>query len=147
MKRLTDANVFSGLTTPCRLAIWPTSRSPPFVYATTDGVVRAPGATAEVIMSTSSCTGSAHMREQIRLAVSWNLTMSAGLRALPSTFVTMVGLPPSMAATAELVVPRSMPTTCKTQAPQSCQGSLECCKDRADDVSAPQSGLLWQTYY
>ena len=29
----------------------------------------------------------------------------------PSALVTMVGLPPSMAATAELVVPRSMPTT------------------------------------
>ena len=30
----------------------------------------------------------------------------------PSALVMMVGLPPSMAATAELVVPRSMPTTC-----------------------------------
>jgi hypothetical protein len=30
----------------------------------------------------------------------------------PSAFVMIVGLPPSIAATAELVVPRSMPTTC-----------------------------------
>jgi hypothetical protein len=30
----------------------------------------------------------------------------------PSALVMIVGLPPSMAATAELVVPRSMPTTC-----------------------------------
>ena len=38
---------------------------------------------------------------------------SSGVREeAPSTLVTMVGLPPSMAATAELVVPRSMPTTC-----------------------------------
>lgn len=50
----------------------PTRRSPAFVNATTDGVVRA-----------------------------------------PSLFVMMVGLPPSIAATAEFVVPRSIPTTCK----------------------------------
>lgn len=31
----------------------------------------------------------------------------------PSALVMIVGLPPSMAATAELVVPRSMPTTCR----------------------------------
>lgn len=30
----------------------------------------------------------------------------------PSEFVMIVGLPPSIAATAELVVPKSMPTTC-----------------------------------
>jgi hypothetical protein len=51
---------------------WPTRRSPVFVKATTDGVVRP-----------------------------------------PSALVMIVGLPPSIAATAELVVPRSMPTTCK----------------------------------
>src|ERR1700736_2892343 len=34
--------VFSGLVTLCRLATWPTSRSPPFVKPTTDGVVRPP---------------------------------------------------------------------------------------------------------
>jgi len=52
----------------------PTSLSPAFVKATTEGVVRA-----------------------------------------PSALVTIVGFPPSMAATAELVVPRSTPTTCKRQ--------------------------------
>ena len=52
----------------------PTRRSPAFVNATTDGVVRA-----------------------------------------PSLFVMMVGLPPSIAATAEFVVPRSIPTTCKRE--------------------------------
>lgn len=31
----------------------------------------------------------------------------------PSALVTIVGLPPSMAATAEFVVPRSIPTTCE----------------------------------
>src|SRR5882724_9669612 len=42
MNRLIDETVFSGLVTACRLATWPTSRSPSFVNATTDGVVRAP---------------------------------------------------------------------------------------------------------
>ena len=34
--------MFSGFVTPCRLATCPTSRSPDFVTATTDGVVRPP---------------------------------------------------------------------------------------------------------
>ena len=36
-----------------------------------------------------------------------------GVVRAPSALGTMTGLPPSMAATAELVVPRSMPTTCE----------------------------------
>src|SRR6185437_12923273 len=60
--------VFSGFVTAWRLATWPTSRSPFFVNATTDGVVRPP---------------------------SW-----LGIT---------VGWPPSMTATTEFVVPRSMP--------------------------------------
>ena len=42
MKRLIEKTVFSGLVTACRLATWPTSRSPSLVSATTDGVVREP---------------------------------------------------------------------------------------------------------
>src|SRR5437899_8332648 len=42
MKRLIEYTVFSGFVTACRLATWPTSRSPVFVMATTEGVVRAP---------------------------------------------------------------------------------------------------------
>src|SRR5215469_12492162 len=61
--------VFSGLSTAWRLAIWPTSRSPVLVKATTDGV-----------------------------------------RRLPSLFMMTVGCPPSMTATTEFVVPRSIPT-------------------------------------
>src|SRR5579862_1763701 len=34
--------VFSGLVTACRLATWPTKRSPLLVNPTTDGVVRPP---------------------------------------------------------------------------------------------------------
>src|SRR5713101_4337906 len=68
MKRLIEKMVFSGLVMACRLATWPTSRSPPFVKATTDGVVR-----------------------------------------FPSWLGITVGWPPSMTATTELVVPRSIP--------------------------------------
>ncbi len=44
MKRLIEKTVFFGLVTACRLAACPTSRSPFFVNATIDGVVRAPSA-------------------------------------------------------------------------------------------------------
>ena len=58
----------AGLVTAWRFASWPTSRSPVFVNATTDGTVRPPSADAMT-----------------------------------------VGSPPSMTATTEFVVPRSMP--------------------------------------
>src|SRR5471032_2873626 len=60
--------VFFALVTACRLAGAPTRISPLSVYATTEGVVRA-----------------------------------------PSLFSMTLGLPPSITATQELVVPRSMP--------------------------------------
>ena len=44
MKRLIEKIVFCGLVTAWRLATVPTSRSPPLVKATTDGVVRPPSA-------------------------------------------------------------------------------------------------------
>src|SRR5579872_828088 len=68
--RLIDETVRSGLVMAWRFASWPTSRSPLFVNATTDGV-----------------------------------------RRLPSELVMTVGVVPSIQATTELVVPRSMPTT------------------------------------
>ncbi len=42
MNRLIENIVFPGLVMACRLAIWPTKRSPLLVNATTEGVVRAP---------------------------------------------------------------------------------------------------------
>jgi len=44
MKRLMENTVFFGLVTACRLAALPTSRSPLFVNATMEGVVRPPSA-------------------------------------------------------------------------------------------------------
>src|SRR6185295_14804175 len=40
--RFTAKTVASGLVMACRLAIWPTRRSPDSVHATIDGVVRLP---------------------------------------------------------------------------------------------------------
>src|SRR5512145_2875768 len=68
MNRLIEKTVCWGLVTACRLATWPTSRSPSLVNATTEGVVRP-----------------------------------------PSALGITTGSPPSMTATTELVVPRSMP--------------------------------------
>src|SRR5258708_40311106 len=42
MKRLMEKTVFSGFVTAWRFATWPTRRSPSFVNATTEGVVRPP---------------------------------------------------------------------------------------------------------
>ena len=44
IKRLTAYSVFFGLVTAWRLALWPTRISSSSVYATIDGVVRAPSA-------------------------------------------------------------------------------------------------------
>src|SRR5437867_3731718 len=70
MKRLIEYTVFLGLVTAWRRATSPTSRSPLFENATTDGVVRK-----------------------------------------PSALGITLGSPPSMTATQELVVPRSIPMT------------------------------------
>src|SRR6185295_4333057 len=68
IRRLMAEKVLLGLVIACRLADWPTSRSPSSVKATTDGVVRA-----------------------------------------PSEFSITLTSEPSMMATHEFVVPRSMP--------------------------------------
>src|SRR5947209_10056658 len=70
MYRLIEEIVRSGFVIACRLASCPTRRSPVFVNATTEGVVRD-----------------------------------------PSAFGITVGCVPSITATTELVVPRSIPTT------------------------------------
>ena len=70
IKRFTEKNVFSGLITACRFAIWPTNNSCFLVYATIEGVV-----------------------------------------LKPSALIITLGWPPSIAATTEFVVPKSIPTT------------------------------------
>jgi len=56
MKRLIEKTVFCGLVTAWRLATVPTSRSPPWVKATTDGVVRPPSAFSITVGSPPSST-------------------------------------------------------------------------------------------
>ena len=51
MRRFAEKTVFFGLVTAWRFAAWPTSTSPVFVKATTEGVVRAP---SELAMTTAS---------------------------------------------------------------------------------------------
>ncbi len=48
--------VFSGLVMACRLATWPTSRSPLLEKATTEGVVREPSSFAITLGSPPSRT-------------------------------------------------------------------------------------------
>src|SRR5438105_14575042 len=56
MKRLIEKTVFCGFVTACRFAAWPTSRSPFFVNATTEGVVRAPSEFSKTTGSPPSIT-------------------------------------------------------------------------------------------
>src|SRR3954467_6677684 len=56
MKRLMEKIVFSGLVTCWRFAGTPTSRSPPCVKATTDGVVRPPSRFGMTVGSPPSST-------------------------------------------------------------------------------------------
>src|SRR6476660_3825266 len=56
MNRLIEETVFCGLVTAWRFAAWPTSRSPLFVNATTEGVVRAPSEFSKTAGSPPSIT-------------------------------------------------------------------------------------------
>src|SRR4051794_6190435 len=56
MKRLMEKTVLAGFVTAWRLATVPTRRSPPWVNATTDGVVRPPSAFSMTVGSPPSRT-------------------------------------------------------------------------------------------
>lgn len=81
-----------------------------------DGSKQACGCT----VGTHACGPPLHARPGRRRARTWPTRRSPflvkatteGVVRPPSALVMMVGLPPSMAATALLVVPRSTPTTC-----------------------------------
>ncbi|CUV02349.1 hypothetical protein MGWOODY_Clf2899 [hydrothermal vent metagenome] len=62
MRRFTENKVFSGLVTACRLATWPTYRSPVFSFtAITEGVVLAPSAFSTIIGSPASITAATEL--------------------------------------------------------------------------------------
>src|SRR6516165_6288469 len=56
MKRLIEKTVFCALVTAWRFAAWPTRRSPLFVNATIEGVVRAPSEFSRTTGSPPSIT-------------------------------------------------------------------------------------------
>src|SRR2546428_10921888 len=53
--------VFSGLVTACRFATWPTSRSPPLVIATMEGVSRDPSLLSSTVGSPASITATTEL--------------------------------------------------------------------------------------
>ena len=61
MNRLIEKTVFCGLVTAWRLATVPTSCSPLFVKATTEGVVRPPSALGMMVGSPPSSTAMAEL--------------------------------------------------------------------------------------
>src|SRR6266852_5379880 len=69
--------VFSGLVTACRLATWPTSRSPLFVIATTEGVKRDPSLFSSTVGSPASITATTELvvprSMPITLAITYSL--------------------------------------------------------------------------
>src|SRR6266852_2973611 len=71
MSRLMEKTVFSGLVTACRLATWPTRRSPFLVTATTEGVSREPSLFSNTVGSPASMTA---------------ITELVVPRSMPSTF-------------------------------------------------------------
>src|SRR6266487_2007446 len=71
MRRLIEKMVFSGLVTACRLATWPTRRSPLLVIATTEGVSREPSLFSNTTGSPASMTA---------------ITELVVPRSMPSTF-------------------------------------------------------------
>src|SRR5215208_5851366 len=81
MKRLIEKIVFSGLVTACRLATVPTSRSPPLLKATTDGVVRPPSAFSITVGSPPSRTD---MHELV-VPRSMPMVLAMGMRLLAAT--------------------------------------------------------------
>lgn len=56
MSLFAEKIVLVGLVTACLFADWPTRRSPDFVNATTDGVVRAPSEFSRTVASPPSMT-------------------------------------------------------------------------------------------
>src|SRR3990170_1074228 len=73
MRRLIEEMVFSGLVTACRLAIWPTRRSPVLAMATMEGTVRPPSALG---MTTGSPPSMTAMQE---LVVPRSIPMALGM--------------------------------------------------------------------
>src|ERR1700748_1693809 len=80
MKRLIEKTVFCGLVTCWRLATVPTSRSPDWVNATTDGVVRPPSAFSITVGSPPSSTAIHELVVPRSIPIVFPMFLSAPLR-------------------------------------------------------------------
>ena len=88
MWRLTERMVRSAFVTAWRLAISPTSTSPPLENATTDGVVRVPSAFAMMVGSPPSRTATALLvvpRSMPTARAMWGVSFVLGLSAPDSS--------------------------------------------------------------
>lgn len=81
MRRFVAKRVFSGLTTACRFADTPTSRSPPSVNATTEGVVLVPSAFSIILGTLPSMMATAEFVVPRSIPMTWPLTFSVGSAA------------------------------------------------------------------
>jgi hypothetical protein len=59
------------------------------------------------------CSQQRYMKASLKQPTALHQHQVGQAACIPSALVTIVGLPPSMAATAEFVVPKSIPTTYK----------------------------------
>src|SRR5579859_2949426 len=73
--------VFSGLVMDCRLATWPTSRSPDFVKATTDGVTRPPSAFGMMVGSPASMYAAAEFVVPRSIPMTLGMAVPLSVRA------------------------------------------------------------------
>ena len=79
--------VLAGFVTAWRLASWPTSRSPVFVKATTDGTVRPPSAEAMTVGSPPSITATTLFvvpRSMPMILAMWSCLLSLWCRCVVS---------------------------------------------------------------
>src|SRR5436309_13605379 len=85
--------VFSGLVTACRLATWPTSRSPPFVTATIEGVKRDPSLLSSTVGSPASMTATAEFVVPRSMPITLAITLEPPLSSMLDTTGELTHLP------------------------------------------------------
>src|SRR5438876_4902473 len=77
--------VFSGLVTACLLATWPTSRSPPFVIETIEGVVRDPSLLSNTVGSPASITATTEFVVPRSMPITLAITLEPPLSSMTDT--------------------------------------------------------------
>src|SRR4051794_12386812 len=98
MSRLTVCTVFAAFVTACRLAIWPTSRSPLSVKPTTEGVVRPPSLFGMICTVPPSSTATQQLVVPKSIPITFPITyflnvarVSGGVRRNSACVVNLTG--------------------------------------------------------